>query len=298
MADRYLIETSAVDGYLLEDGTGVLILEQQAGTAPYFPVIIRSDAQRLEGIATRDALRARPKFYPFPYFEQPAPAPANPVIAILRAQWIGDDRVPLHVRPQFIPFMPPAPPEATANPVIPISYGRWIGDTRPPLIGTQARYLPFPYFVEPPLPANPVILFRVSPWLAFSQPEKRSNAWYAGKYQSPRFYPLIVFQLAPETYEPYEAFLQFDTTQYTPAGTLFFEVILKSLAGAEVKARLFNITDTAAVAGSEITTTSTLPVRLRSGSIALSGTKEYRAEVRVTAGETTTIKSARLIVQQ
>ncbi len=36
MADRYLIETSAVDGYLLEDGTGVLILEQQAavgGTA-------------------------------------------------------------------------------------------------------------------------------------------------------------------------------------------------------------------------------------------------------------------------
>lgn len=31
MADRYLIETSAVDGYLLEDGTGVLILEQQPG---------------------------------------------------------------------------------------------------------------------------------------------------------------------------------------------------------------------------------------------------------------------------
>ena len=27
MADRYLIETSAVDGYLLEDGTGVLLLE-------------------------------------------------------------------------------------------------------------------------------------------------------------------------------------------------------------------------------------------------------------------------------
>jgi hypothetical protein len=27
MADRYLIETSAVDGYLLEDGSGVLLLE-------------------------------------------------------------------------------------------------------------------------------------------------------------------------------------------------------------------------------------------------------------------------------
>jgi hypothetical protein len=27
MADRYLLESSAVDGYLLEDGTGVLLLE-------------------------------------------------------------------------------------------------------------------------------------------------------------------------------------------------------------------------------------------------------------------------------
>ena len=27
MADRYLIETSGTDGYLLEDGTGVLLLD-------------------------------------------------------------------------------------------------------------------------------------------------------------------------------------------------------------------------------------------------------------------------------
>jgi hypothetical protein len=27
MADRYLLESSAVDGYLLEDGSGVLLLE-------------------------------------------------------------------------------------------------------------------------------------------------------------------------------------------------------------------------------------------------------------------------------
>lgn len=31
MADRYLIETSAVDGYLMEDGLGVLLLEVSAG---------------------------------------------------------------------------------------------------------------------------------------------------------------------------------------------------------------------------------------------------------------------------
>lgn len=29
MADRLLLEASAVDGFLLEDGTGVLLLEQQ-----------------------------------------------------------------------------------------------------------------------------------------------------------------------------------------------------------------------------------------------------------------------------
>lgn len=28
MADRYLIETSATDGYQLEDGSGVVLLEQ------------------------------------------------------------------------------------------------------------------------------------------------------------------------------------------------------------------------------------------------------------------------------
>lgn len=32
--DRYLLETSPTDGYLLEDGTGVLILEQQPGSGP------------------------------------------------------------------------------------------------------------------------------------------------------------------------------------------------------------------------------------------------------------------------
>ena len=30
MADRYLIETSLVDGYLIEDGTGVLLLDVAA----------------------------------------------------------------------------------------------------------------------------------------------------------------------------------------------------------------------------------------------------------------------------
>lgn len=33
MADRYLLESGAPDGYLLEDGSGVLLLEQSAGAS-------------------------------------------------------------------------------------------------------------------------------------------------------------------------------------------------------------------------------------------------------------------------
>lgn len=39
MADRYLIETSPTDGYLLEDGTGVLLMEvpsEGVGTGQVF----------------------------------------------------------------------------------------------------------------------------------------------------------------------------------------------------------------------------------------------------------------------
>ncbi len=39
MADRILIETSAVDGYLLEDGTGVLLNEVDVPDGVEFPYI-------------------------------------------------------------------------------------------------------------------------------------------------------------------------------------------------------------------------------------------------------------------
>lgn len=234
----------------------------------------------------RAPLHVRPRFYPL---VPPTEAAANPVIAILRAQLVGDERQPLFVRPQFIQFTSPTV-EAAASPVIPFVLVRDLG-AQPPSVFTQPRYLPFPYFAQPEAAANPVIPIRQTPWLAFGELEKRTTA-------SPRYFPFIVFPFPLETFVTYEAFLQFDAAQYTPAGTIYFEVILKSQAGAEVKARLFNITDSVAVGSSEITTTSTTATRLRSVALTLSGVKEYRAEVRVTAGETTSIRSARLIVQQ
>jgi hypothetical protein len=67
-----------------------------------------------------------------------------------------------------------------------------------------------------------------------------------------------------------------------PTGTqFFFEVILATDNGAiTASARLFNITDAVAVAGSVLSTTVTgLGDRLRSGAVTLAaGDKEYRAE--------------------
>lgn len=66
-----------------------------------------------------------------------------------------------------------------------------------------------------------------------------------------------------------------------PSTALFyFEVTIRTQDPAKTaKARLYNITDGAVVAGSEVTTTSTTVVRLRSSALSLpSGAKEYRAE--------------------
>jgi hypothetical protein len=68
---RYLLESSAVDGYLLEDGTGVLLMEgaeatsanagAAAGTLAAYDVTATTSIQFLAGVATgtADAILAR-----------------------------------------------------------------------------------------------------------------------------------------------------------------------------------------------------------------------------------------------
>ncbi len=41
MADRYLLESGSPDGYLLEDGTGVLVLEDAVVTDVFFAMLHR-----------------------------------------------------------------------------------------------------------------------------------------------------------------------------------------------------------------------------------------------------------------
>ena len=67
-------------------------------------------------------------------------------------------------------------------------------------------------------------------------------------------------------------------------------------AGGTAKARIYNVTDAAAVAGSEVTTTSTTYVRLRSGAVTLANTKEYQVQFGADGSDGGFFRSAKLVV--
>lgn len=70
-----------------------------------------------------------------------------------------------------------------------------------------------------------------------------------------------------------------DDDDMGPTVTYYFEATLKATGGYAAHARLYNVTDNAAVTGTDINTTSTTPVRVRSASFTLpTGSKTYRAE--------------------
>ncbi len=70
-----------------------------------------------------------------------------------------------------------------------------------------------------------------------------------------------------------------DDDDMAPTVTYYFEATLKSTGGYSATARLYNITDAAAVTGAEVSTASLTPVRVRSSSFTLpTGSKEYRVE--------------------
>lgn len=68
-------------------------------------------------------------------------------------------------------------------------------------------------------------------------------------------------------------------TDFPTSALLYFEAMLKaSTPAVTAKVYLYNVTDGLIVPGSEVSTTSITPVRVRSGAITLSGVKDYRVE--------------------
>jgi hypothetical protein len=100
------------------------------------------------------------------------------------------------------------------------------------------------------------------------------------------------------SYQDYKRPFQYDPTQYTPAPTVYFSANLKTDAGTG-RARLFNVTDGAAVAGGELTTASTSFTLLRTGALTLPATaKVYKCQAGGENPNTTNIEGSDLIVEQ
>lgn len=81
-------------------------------------------------------------------------------------------------------------------------------------------------------------------------------------------------------YTPFLVFTrEHDPAKNAPTTTYYFEAFLKAPSGQNCYARLYNVTDGAAVSGSAVSTAATTATRVRSGAITLaSGSKVYRAE--------------------
>ena len=143
---------------------------------------------------------------------------------------------------------------------------------------------------------------------------KSNNASYEASLRASR---LIVLQeassiSATETYillhdkinkgaaygnSPYTQSFNYDSSRFDGTVNVYFEATMMTDAGTGY-ARLYNNTDGAEVANSEITTTSTSMVRVRSSALTLSSGKEYTMQLKGESTNTTYITSAVLIIQQ
>jgi hypothetical protein len=91
----------------------------------------------------------------------------------------------------------------------------------------------------------------------------------------------------------------YDPANYTTKNAIYFEAYMSAETGKTARARLYNITGATAITGSDITTTSTTLVRVRSGDIKANmpaSAVDMRAQRGGLAGDAPTIKSARLII--
>ena len=71
-----------------------------------------------------------------------------------------------------------------------------------------------------------------------------------------------------------------DGADYSGTPSHFFEAVLEVLTGTVIRARLFNVTANAAVAGSTVGTNAATATRVRSGNFNVAaGDNEYRAQI-------------------
>lgn len=90
--------------------------------------------------------------------------------------------------------------------------------------------------------------------------------------------------------------VKIDTSQYDN-GSFYYEAVFKASAGTAA-CQLYDNTGAAAVASSEITTTSTSPVRVRSGALTLTSGDDFKDQFKCSGGNTNTFYGSRVVVVQ
>lgn len=86
----------------------------------------------------------------------------------------------------------------------------------------------------------------------------------------------------------------FTSANWTPAPTWYLEATMRATSGT-ARARLFDLTDTAEVADSPVTTASATHDRVRSSAITLTDAHEYEAQFGTTGADSGEARGANLI---
>jgi hypothetical protein len=287
-------------------------------THPNIPIqVVRDFGDRTPPLP----IAAKPKYFPFIDF----PFETSPVPPFRVGRDFGDKAPPIEAFPKFYPFI-----DFTFETHPNIQFR-----VMPPTATVPDLGAALPKFYPTLMPsglvaaANPVILFKVVPptatvpKLGEATPQflpvilpnfvthpnipiiygrslaEQDPAVERYPFQRPVFLGFPVGNAPPIVYDPDgygTCILQIDPTLYPAAAAFYMEAVIKSDIGTAA-ARLFNITDAVAVAGSEVTTLTTSFVRLRSGALTLpAGPREYRVEPGLSAGSVTTVCGARVIV--
>lgn len=90
----------------------------------------------------------------------------------------------------------------------------------------------------------------------------------------------------------------YDSAEYNPTPTAYFEATLKAASGQTAYMRLYDATTGAAVSGSEVSTTSTSLTRVRSGAITLTSAHNYYVEYRTSSAGAGQFVNAKVILDQ
>jgi hypothetical protein len=171
--------------------------------APW-PATPIAEAQHIPMLVVRDMgddvapIEAAPQYMPLVPPEFAAPAGANPVIDIMKGQWLGDTLPTWDVLSHYHDFKPFSG-TFPAEPVIPYRMGQWLGDTAPTW-DNLSKYMDYPELAADLFPTYPVVPYMVGQWKGDTAPTWENLSKYldfkpfAGTFPALPVIPFVIAQ--------------------------------------------------------------------------------------------------------